>query len=96
MTTNNLPPFEKVFGWLGLQDDNKYYKAAAALPSLFFAMQEEDREKLLQGWIEAIEGFKHYSFDEFDYEDILISESLQELDPVEKESAEIIQFKPKK
>ena len=33
MTTNQLPPFEKVFGWLGLQDDDKYYKAAAALPA---------------------------------------------------------------
>ena len=57
MTTNQLPPFEKVFGWLGLQDDDKYYKAAAALPALFFAMKQEDRERLLEGWIEAIEAF---------------------------------------
>ena len=93
MTTNNLPPFEKVFGWLGLQDDDKYYKAAAALPALFFAMNQEDREKLLEGWIEAIEGFKHFSTAP-SHDEVIISETVHNVG--EKASAEIIQFKPKK
>ena len=94
MTTNQLPPFEKVFGWLGLQDDDKYYKAAAALPALFFAMKQEDRERLLEGWIEAIEAFKDFSEPFPTYDEVIISETLNNVG--EKGSSEIIPFKPKK
>lgn len=93
MTTKNLPPFEKVFGWLGLQDDDKYYKAAAALPSLFFAMEEDDREKLIDGWIEAIEGFRNLSVPVPSYEEVIISETIDNVG--EKDTAEILEFKPR-
>ena len=58
MTTNNLPPFEKVLGWLGLQDDDKYYKAAAALPALFFAMNQDCICSSLTVGISAFQGIR--------------------------------------
>ena len=56
-------------------------------------MNQEDREKLLEGWIEAIEGFKHFSTPP-SHDEVIISETVHKVG--EKASAEIIQFKPKK
>ena len=57
-------------------------------------MKQEDREKLLEGWIEAIEAFKDFSEPFPTYDEVIISETLNNVG--EKGSAEIIPFKPKK
>jgi hypothetical protein len=48
---------ENVFGYIGLKDNGDHYVSAVGLYDYFWTLKEETRNKILEGWITAIEAY---------------------------------------
>jgi len=85
---------ENIFGWIGLKDNGSHYVSAAGLYDYFFAIKKETRDKILEGWITALEAYLDPGFEERmeESEDgiIYISESADSVE--DKPSGNIIPF----
>lgn len=86
-------PEENLFGWIGLKDNGDHYVAAVGMYEYFWALDEETRKKILNGWSAAIEAYHDPKFVSEgkqlnDY--ILVSESSDVVE--EKHGADIIPF----
>ena len=55
---------ENIFGWIGLKDNGSHYVSAAGLYDYFFAIKKETRDKILEGWISALEVYLDPEFEE--------------------------------
>ena len=85
---------ENIFGWVGLKDNGDHYVSAVGLYDYFWALKEESRTKILEGWISAIEAYLDREFAKqlVNAEEgvIYISENHESVE--DKPSANIIQF----
>lgn len=84
---------ENVFGWLGLKDNGDHYVAAVGLYDYFWALDEETRKKILNGWMEALEAYHNPDFFETGTkidDCIIVSQSEESVE--DKPSANIIPF----
>jgi hypothetical protein len=85
---------ENIFGWVGLKDNGDHYVSAVGLYDYFWALKEESRTKILEGWISAIEAYLDPEFAKqvvnADDGVIYISETSESVE--DKPSANIIQF----
>ena len=55
MTFN--PDEGEVFGWVGISDSDDGYLAATGIYDYFWSLKQETREKLIIGWVEALESY---------------------------------------
>ena len=86
---------ENIFGWVGLKDNGDHYVSAVGLYDYFWALKEESRTKILEGWISAIEAYLDPEFAKeiinARHEGIVyISETIESVE--DKQSARIIPF----
>jgi hypothetical protein len=54
---------ENIFGWMGLKDNGSHYVSATGLYDYFFSIEKETREKILEGWIAALEAYLEPGFE---------------------------------
>lgn len=92
-------PDENMFGLLGLKENPENYTAVVGLYDYFWALKPETREKMIEGWIEALQAYL-----EEDYEDnlpdytegvILVSESFPVEDKQIDFSTNVVPFRRK-
>jgi hypothetical protein len=84
---------ENIFGWVGLKDNGDHYVSAVGLYDYFWALKEESRTKILEGWISAIEAYLDPEFAEVVKSEegvIYVSENSESVE--DKPAANIIQF----
>lgn len=84
---------ENIFGWVGLKDNGDHYVSAVGLYDYFWALKEESRTKILEGWISAIEAYLDPEFAKIVNSEegvIYISENAESVE--DKPTANIIQF----
>lgn len=84
---------ENIFGWIGLKDNGDHYVSAVGLYDYFWALKEESRTKILEGWISAIEAYLDPEFAKIVNSEegvIYISENAESVE--DKPTANIIQF----
>jgi hypothetical protein len=85
---------ENIFGWIGLKDNGSHYVSAAGLYDYFFAIKKETRDKILEGWIVALEAYLDPEFEDRmeEAEDgiIYVSESSESVE--DKPTGNIIPF----
>ena len=84
---------ENIFGWIGLKDNGDHYVSAVGLYDYFWALKEESRTKILEGWISAIEAYHDPEFAKIVNSEegvIYISENAESVE--DKPTANIIQF----
>ena len=84
---------ENIFGWVGLKDNGDHYVSAVGLYDYFWALKEESRTKILEGWISAIEAYLDPEFAKIVNSEegvIYISENAESVE--NKPTANIIQF----
>ena len=84
---------ENIFGWGGLKDNGDHYVSAVGLYDYFWALKEESRTKILEGWISAIEAYLDPEFAKIVNSEegvIYISENAESVE--DKPTANIIQF----
>ena len=84
---------ENIFGWVGLKDNGDHYVSAVGLYDYFWALKEESRTKILEGWISAIEAYLDPEFAKIVNSEvgvIYISENTESVE--DKPTANIIQF----
>ena len=48
---------ENIFGWVGLKDNGDHYVSAVGLYDYFWSLKDDTREKILLGWLTAIEAY---------------------------------------
>ena len=84
---------ENIFGWVGLKDNGDHYVSAVGLYDYFWALKEESRTKILEGWISAIEAYLDPEFAKIVNSEEGVSYISENYESVEdKPSATIIQF----
>ena len=54
---------ENIFGWIGLKDNGSHYVSATGLYDYFWSIKQETREKILNGWITALEAYLDPEFE---------------------------------
>ena len=84
---------ENIFGWVGLKDNGDHYVSAVGSYDYFWALKEESRTKILEGWISAIEAYLDPEFAKIVNSEegvIYISENAESVE--DKPTANIIQF----
>ena len=84
---------ENIFGWIGLKDNGDHYVSAVGLYDYFWALKEESRTKILEGWISAIEAYLDPDFAKIVNSEegvIYISENTESVE--DKPTANVIQF----
>jgi hypothetical protein len=85
---------ENIFGWVGLKDNGNHYVSATGLYDYFWSIKQETREKILRGWITALEAYLDPEFEKRleDVEDgiIYVSESSDSVE--DKTNDNVIQF----
>tara|TARA_R110002126_G_scaffold286448_1_gene438318 strand:+ start:386 stop:682 length:297 start_codon:yes stop_codon:yes gene_type:complete len=85
---------ENIFGWVGLKDNGSHYVSATGLYDYFWSIKQETREKILEGWITALEAYLDPDFEKRleDIEDgiIYVSESSESVE--DKPTDNIIPF----
>lgn len=90
---------ENVFGVVGLADNGDHYSSMAGLYDYFWALKPDTREKMILGWIEALENFLDPIFDEhvLDLEgELYVVKSLERVEEKEADqitSAKILPFR---
>lgn len=57
-------PDENIFGWIGMKDNGDHYAAVSGIYDYFWSLKPETREKMIYGWIEALEAFLDPDFEE--------------------------------
>jgi hypothetical protein len=84
---------ENIFGWVGLKDNGDHYVSAVGLYDYFWALKEESRTKILEGWISAIEAYLDPEFAKIVNSEEGVIYILENAESVEdKPIANIIQF----
>jgi len=85
---------ENIFGWVGLKDNGDHYISAVGLYDYFWALKEDTRNKILEGWITAIEAYLDPDFAKqvVNAEEgiMYVSESIESVE--DKPSANVIPF----
>lgn len=85
---------ENIFGWVGLKDNGDHYISAVGLYDYFWALKEDTRTKILEGWITAIEAYLDPDFAKqvVNAEEgiMYVSESIESVE--DKPSANVIPF----